>query len=63
MEYVNLFIESLKGFEEYMWNEITFQATPWYQNYFWWLVFLSLVVWRLEVAFPWSKNQKVIRKD
>jgi sterol desaturase/sphingolipid hydroxylase (fatty acid hydroxylase superfamily) len=63
MEYVYLFIESLNGFGGYMWNEITFQATPWYQNYFWLLVVLSLLVWRLEVIFPWRKNQKVIRKD
>ncbi len=63
MEYIDLFIESLKGFGNYMWSEIIFQATPWYQNYFWWLVILSLAVWGLEVAFPWRKNQKVIRKD
>ena len=63
MEYIDLFIESLKGFGNYMWNEITFQVTPWYQNYFWWLIVLSLAVWGLEIAFPWRKNQKVIRKD
>ena len=60
VEYVYLFIESLKGFGGYMWNEISFQATPWYQNYFWLLVLLSLLVWGLEVTFPWRKNQKVI---
>lgn len=63
MEYINLFIDSLKEFGGYMWNEITFQVVPWYQNYFWWLIVLSLVVWGLEVTFPWRKNQKVIRKD
>jgi len=63
MEYINLFIQSLKDFGSYMLNEITFQVTPWYQNYFWWLIVLSLAVWGLEIAFPWRKNQKKIRKD
>ncbi|MEN8929385.1 MAG: sterol desaturase family protein, partial [Flavobacteriales bacterium] len=63
MEYLNLFIDSLQSFGDYMWREITLQVSPWYQNYFWWLIVLSLVVWGLEIAFPWRKNQKIIRKD
>ncbi|GGF66880.1 fatty acid hydroxylase [Wenyingzhuangia marina] len=35
----------------------------WYKNYFWGLIFISLVVWGLEIIFPWRKNQKIFRKD
>lgn len=63
MEYLDLFIQSLQGFGAYMWSEITFQAVPWYQNYFWWLIVLSIGVWGLEIAFPWRKNQSIFRKD
>lgn len=51
------------SYVNYLWNEITFQSSPWYQNYFWLLIILSLSVWLLEVLFPWRKNQPLIRKD
>ncbi len=47
----------------YLWKEISVQTEPWYQNYFWWLVILSLAVWVLEILFPWRKNQSIFRKD
>lgn len=46
-----------------MWSEITFQVDPWYVNYFYWLIALSLFVWVLEIVFPWRKNQAIFRKD
>lgn len=63
MSYFDLFVQSYKDFGSYMWNEITFQVSPWYVNYFYWLIALSLVVWALEIMFPWRKNQAVFRKD
>jgi len=63
MKYLELFIAGIKGFGNYFWNEITFQVSPWYQNYFWWLVVLSLIVWALEIIFPWRKQQAIVRKD
>ncbi len=36
---------------------------PWYQNYFYGLILISLLVWCLEILFPWRKNQRIIRKD
>jgi len=51
------------GFANYVWREITFQVQPWYVNYFWLLIALSLVVWGLEILFPWRKDQPIIRKD
>ena len=54
----NAFIEIL----DWTWNSIIFQV-PWYTNYFWGLIVISLVVWFLEMLFPWRKNQSIIRKD
>jgi len=61
--YSDTFLGSFSNFADYTWREITFQVEPWYVNYFWWLFVLSLVVWILEIAFPWRKEQAVIRKD
>ncbi len=61
--YSDAFVQATVDFARYTWHEITFQADPWYINYFWWLVVLSLVVWGLEVTFPWRKHQPLIRKD
>ena len=57
------FKKSYKGYAKYIWAEITLQTKPWYKNYFWLLVLLSLVVWILEIVFPWRKKQPIIRKD
>lgn len=58
-----MFTASFKQFADYTWSEITFSVDPWYVNYFWWLIILSLFVWGLEVLFPWRKDQPIIRKD
>jgi len=63
VSYVELFTNTIAGYAKYLWSEITFQTDPWYQNYFWLLVLLSLVVWGLEIIFPWRKNQGIFRKD
>lgn len=62
-KYIDAFVQSFGDFAGYTWREITFQTEPWYINYFWWLIVLSLVVWGLEIAFPWRKDQAIIRKD
>lgn len=61
--YSVIFWSSFKNFGNYTWNEITFQVNPWYVNYFWLLIVLSLFVWLLEIIFPWRKDQAIIRKD
>jgi len=61
--YSDVFFNSFKNFGNYTWQEITFQVNPWYVNYFWWLIVLSLIVWGLELVFPWRKNQPAFRKD
>ncbi len=62
-DYWELFVSSFSGYGNYVWSEITFQTNPWYQNYFWLLILLSLLVWLLEFLFPWRKGQPLIRTD
>ena len=62
MEYLEAFYNSFVGTLNWTWKSIIFEV-PWYTNYFWGLILISLVVWGLEVLFPWRKNQKVFRKD
>ena len=52
--------DSYTGYWNYMVYEITH---PGWGNYFYYLIVLSLLVWGLELAFPWRKNQAVFRKD
>ncbi len=61
-KYINGFIEALTGTLSWTWDSIVFKV-PWYNNYFWGLIVISLVVWILEMVFPWRKNQSFIRKD
>lgn len=62
-EYIDLFFGSFYGYFNYLKSEILFQTQPWYQNYFWWLILVSLFFWGLELAFPWRKDQARIRQD
>lgn len=61
-KYVDAFINAFTGTLNWTWNSISFNET-WYSNYFWGLIVISLVVWLLEIAFPWRKKQSIIRKD
>ncbi len=61
-KYINAFISAFKGASQWTWNSMLFDV-PWYTNYFWGLIAISLVVWFLEMAFPWRKNQEIFRKD
>jgi sterol desaturase/sphingolipid hydroxylase (fatty acid hydroxylase superfamily) len=61
-KYIQAFIDSFVGTLNWTWDSIIFQV-PWYTNYFWGLIAISLMAWALEIAFPWRKNQSIIRKD
>ena len=61
-KYINAFVDSLLGSVEWTWKSILFEV-PWYTNYFWGLTAISLLVWLLEIAFPWRKNQSIFRRD
>jgi sterol desaturase/sphingolipid hydroxylase (fatty acid hydroxylase superfamily) len=59
-DYIQLIQASYSGYWQYLKSEL---LEPRWNNYFWWLIALSLLVWILEIAFPWRKNQSAIRKD
>jgi len=52
--------DSYNGYFNYLKDEILY---PSWHNYFYWLLALSLLVWLLEVIFPWRKEQAIFRKD
>ncbi len=59
-EYIQVFLDGYYGYWNYLSSEILY---PSWHNYFWWLLGISLVVWSLELIFPWRKNQAAIRED
>ena len=61
-KYIDAFIDAFLGTLDWTWSSIVFEV-PLYTNYFWGLIIISLIVWGLEIAFPWRKNQAVFRKD
>lgn len=61
-DYIDVFISSFKGTLNWTLKSILFEV-PWYLNYFWGLLLISLLVWGLELLFPWRKQQGVFRKD
>ena len=62
MNYWTIFTNSISGTISWIWNMITFQVA-WNENWFYGLILISLVVWLLEILFPWRKKQNIIRKD
>ena len=59
-EYFQVFLDGYYGYWNYLSSEILY---PSWHNYFWWLIGISVVVWSLELVFPWRKNQAAIRED
>ncbi|MFT7239560.1 MAG: sterol desaturase/sphingolipid hydroxylase (fatty acid hydroxylase superfamily) [Cyclobacteriaceae bacterium] len=62
IKYFDAFVGAFNGTVDWTWKSITFDV-PWYNNYFWGLIAISLFAWGLEIIFPWRKNQSIIRKD
>ena len=59
-KYLDVIKNSFSGYYNYLINEIS--CLHW-NNYFYWLIAISLFFWLLEISFPWRENQKIIRKD
>ncbi len=59
-KYKEIIINSYSEYFNYLKNEI---LTLHVENYFYGLIIISLVVFVLEILFPWRKNQAIIRKD
>lgn len=60
-KYIDIIKNSYSGYWNYLKYELI-DLNHW-DNYFYGLIIISLVVWGLEIAFPWRKNQKLFRKD
>ena len=61
-EYIDAFVGAFESNLRWTWKSILMEV-PWYMNYFWGLTAISLLVWSLELVFPWRKEQAVFRKD
>lgn len=59
-KYSEIFRDSYSGYWNYLLSEIT--SFHW-DNFFYGLIIISLLVWILELLFPWRKNQSAFRKD
>lgn len=60
-KYFEIIKDSYSGYWNYIKQSVFFELN--WENYFYGLILISLVVWCLEILFPWRKNQSVFRKD
>ncbi|MDD7913638.1 sterol desaturase family protein [Polaribacter ponticola] len=60
-KYLDIINNSYSNYWNYLKNSV-FMELNW-ENYFYGLIIISLVVWGLEIIFPWRKNQSIFRKD
>lgn len=61
-DYLEVFKNAFFGTIDWTWKSIIFEV-PLYTNYFWGLIIISLLIWLLEIMFPWRKEQSIFRKD
>ncbi len=48
----------------FLWTWMSIKGqVPWYNNFFYGLILISVVVWLLEILLPWRREQSVFRKD
>ncbi len=60
-KYTELIKNSYQDYWNYLKQSVLFEIQ--WENYFYGLIFISLIVWALEIIFPWRKNQPIFRKD
>jgi sterol desaturase/sphingolipid hydroxylase (fatty acid hydroxylase superfamily) len=58
--YWQSFSNSFVAYAQYLLNEV---LNPHWSNYFYWLIAISIIVYLLELTFPWRKNQPRVRED
>ena len=59
-KYLEIIKQSYNDYWNYFQGQVFFQN---WENYFYGLIVISLLVWTLEIIFPWRKNQSIFRKD
>lgn len=57
-KYFKVMMDGYTGYANYFINEI---LNPSWHNYFYWLIGASVLIYLAEIAFPWRKNQPLIR--
>lgn len=60
-KYIDIIKTSYSNYWNYLKNSVLMDLN--WENYFYGLIIISLVVWGLEAIFPWRKNQSLFRKD
>ncbi|WBX71012.1 sterol desaturase family protein [Tenacibaculum retecalamus] len=60
-KYFDIIKNSYSDYWNYLKQTVLMQLN--WENYFYGLIVISLVVWALEIVFPWRKNQSIFRKD
>ena len=60
-KYLDIIKNSYSDYWNYIKNSVLMELN--WENYFYGLIIISLVVWLLEAIFPWRKNQSLFRKD
>lgn len=60
IEYWDVIRHSYSGYWHYLVGEV---VSPSWHSYFYWLIGLSVLVWLLELVFPWREHQSPFRKD
>ncbi|MFT5242361.1 MAG: sterol desaturase/sphingolipid hydroxylase (fatty acid hydroxylase superfamily) [Glaciecola sp.] len=60
-KYLDIIKNSYSNYWNHLKNEVLLQNN--WDNYFYGLIAISLIVWALEFLFPWRKNQSLFRKD
>ena len=64
MNYFDIFWSSASGTSNWVCNQITLnESIPITENYFYGIIAISLIIWVLEIIFPWRKQQSIFRKD
>ena len=58
--YLEIIKNSYSGYFNYLIDEVLYWKLD---TYFYGLIAISLIVWFLEILFPWRKNQAIFRKD
>ena len=60
-KYIDIIKDSYSSYWNYVKQSVLMDLN--WENYFYGLIIISLVVWGLEAIFPWRKNQSLFRKD
>lgn len=60
-KYLDIIKNSYSDYWNYLKQSVLFELN--WENYFYGLIVISLIVWGLEIIFPWRKNQPLFRKD